>query len=804
MRTGRKVLLLVTTLFLLQPAGFLLCSGVGQLRTVFVRTAHPDDPQENFLAGRFGVLQPEYWRWHLFVAYRYLAGMPLTAGEQQALRPLWDWKARQIMLKAGASAREALTGQDEWLSVRARVPGIERSQRVETYRQGLWNEQFWIAYLNCPDDAFRNAGETLEKRIQQFGASSSEIRDWVRAQDQVFSNCSGPGTFPLLTRNWEPSSQSHPASPVLGGNIPPPAPSDAPAILKADRAYQIAAAYFYAGDFDTAQEHFGGIAEDASSPWHVLAPYLVARCLTRRGTLGKPHGFDPAPLAQAEAQLEQILADSKLQSIHGQAADLVDFVGWRLHPGENLSALAHRLEKPDVGCDLYQDVYNYSLMLEKLLREGRPYGIQPPLEGFDAIPGSLRSDDLTDWIITFRAQDTAASRHALEKWEATHSLPWLVAVLTKTQPSDPQLPEVLAEARKVPVRSPAYLTVTYHILRLMMGSDREGEVRDKIDRLLANHNWEDQPSTLNLLRAQRMSLARDYQEFLRFVPREIAGFAFDLMPGTYGPGPYFSSQFGGKVGAGEAFDEDAVGVLNACLSISMLREAATDKVLPPRLRHAVAMAAWTRAFLLENEEVALELVPTLRELVPEISPFLDKYSSAKTRQRRRREGIWMVLNSPGLRPYVQVGLGRTGSLGTRDISRDNWWCSLDLDEPFERRRLFPPQPEPSQTGGVSPTALLYASPAFLKPAQKAAARLELQRLKDVEIATNYLSREVMAWARSDPKDPRIPRALATVVILPHAGCGNDQTGNYSRDAFRLLHRRYPASKEAKETKYWYK
>jgi hypothetical protein len=38
-------------------------------------------------------------------------------------------------------------------------------------------------------------------------------------------------------------------------------------MVQADRAYQIAAAHFYAGDFDVAARMFRDIANDPTSPW---------------------------------------------------------------------------------------------------------------------------------------------------------------------------------------------------------------------------------------------------------------------------------------------------------------------------------------------------------------------------------------------------------------------------------------------------------------------------------------------------------------------------------------------------------
>jgi hypothetical protein len=55
-----------------------------------------------------------------------------------------------------------------------------------------------------------------------------------------------------------------------------------------------------------------------------------------------------------------------------------------------------------------------------------------------------------------------------------------------------------------------------------------------------------------------------------------------------------------------------------------------------------------------------------------------------------------------------------------------------------------------------------------------------------------------------PKDPRAPEALHLAVNANRYGCTGKQTGQLSKQAFDLLHRRYPASPWAAKTKFWYK
>jgi hypothetical protein len=51
-------------------------------------------------------------------------------------------------------------------------------------------------FLNCADDAFRNATETLQARAKEWVKASPYLFDWIHAQDTVFNNCSGSAAIP--------------------------------------------------------------------------------------------------------------------------------------------------------------------------------------------------------------------------------------------------------------------------------------------------------------------------------------------------------------------------------------------------------------------------------------------------------------------------------------------------------------------------------------------------------------------------------------------------------------------------------
>src|SRR5262249_38493991 len=159
---------------------------------------------------------------------------------------------------------------------------------------------------------------------------------------------------------------------------------------------------------------------------------------------------------------------------------------------------------------------------------------------------------------------------------------------------------------------------------------------------------------------------------------------------------------------------------------------------------------------------------------------------------------YAFLKLPGLRPYLDPGLGRTTPMDKLDDYRDNWWCA-----------------DPMQGG----SAALYASssnhpvltvagfdqayPGFLNAAERAAAAAQLKQLS-ARPGPDYLAAQTIAWVNRAPNDPRAPEALHLAVMSTRYGCAGKQTGQYSKQAFDLLHRRYPASPWAAKTKFWFK
>ncbi len=107
-------------------------------------------------------------------------------------------------------------------------------------------------------------------------------------------------------------------------------------------------------------------------------------------------------------------------------------------------------------------------------------------------------------------------------------------------------------------------------------------------------------SARNLFLAERMRLAVDWEEILRYGVRTAAGKTTDGVPDVPG-GPSWPGTPREEPVTGTSmkyFDDDAAYILNRDAPLAVLRQAAQSPLLPENLRLEVARAAWVRSIML--------------------------------------------------------------------------------------------------------------------------------------------------------------------------------------------------------------
>jgi hypothetical protein len=743
---------------------------------VFVLKMRPDKPKD-FAAGSLGVLLPTYPRQDLIVAFRYLNGGTLSQQEQRAYEPTYagddpeeyrrwstddaqDFGTGGQPFNAGGSEQSGpdqtqsrLTPPELWKKVRDRfaaptsLANPERSEKIKIANGSSYETNF----INCGPSSFETAIATLQARAKTWGAKGPELVDWIKGQDAVFSNCSDG---PLA--------------------LPAPAAPDAPALLKADRAYQIAAAQFYGMRFGDARAGFEAVGHDEGSPWNGIARYLAARCLIRQAFYaqdargaewGSPAPFDPSLMRQAADLLKSLLKEN-LPGISRHAIQSeLDFVRIRIEPDARLRELSAALTGPKSGPDYRQHLIDLAWSLDSKLDElpvredTDDYRFQPPnQQGADIITptsaakdaafsntyrdlAKLRSDStLVDWLITFQSPATEAKDHAIAEWQKTHTLYWLLAAISKATAQDPAAPDLIAAAAELKPEAPAAESFTYHRIRLLIATGKAAEARSLLDQSLPLVRKNGRDSSINLYLGLKARASASLAEFLANAPRKIISNTsesqaslsecLDVMKN-----PKRVYDCARKVDPVQ-FSDDAAAFFNAQAPLSVLIESANSSALPQQLRQSIAEMAWVRAILLNDHGAAAKLEPLLPpKLIQQAAP--------------RSGPLMTLLRNPGLRPYLDPGVQRSYSYDFVESYRDNWW-SADWAGSDYSSTPAPRGPQPV---------------AFLTSAQNAQAQKELDELLKLGPADTHLGQLALDYAIAHPDDPDVAESLYLVLRM---------------------------------------
>ena len=760
----KNLVIVFSFLFVICVRSVLAC-GPSFVTPIFVFESRPENA-EDFARGNIGILQPKYYRSVLFVAYRALNKLPFSADEQKGL--LRDWNAEYEFVDSNELTKTAAV--TNWIAARKNVLATETEPKIYTDRS--FNNSYDV-FLNCPASAFDNATQTLVARIKQNSLTDKNVKDWVSAQDQVFANC--------------PETKT----------IPDEAKADAPAWLKNDRDYQIAAAYFYATNYDEAENRFTRIAQNKSSPWHDFSFYLLSRVALRRASaVSSDASLDAQKqkagalvyYQQAENQLNNILADQSLVQFHGSAKQLLNLITFRRNPEKLHESLVNKLLLATEKDNFFQNLTDYRWILDKAT-EG-----ENTSDAVNLLQKLRNQSDLTDWIFTMQSDEKDSFAHAVEKWRATKNDAWLVASLTKANKDSPELDDLMTASKTVDRTSSAFLAVNYHVARLQIAQGQADEPRKMIDSILSDKSLQLSVSTTNQFLSERLLLAQNLDEFVLFSQRHAAAFSYDginnqLVDLAVVPKDgedYYKKERPWL--SRSQFDTDATRIMNTLMPVSMLEKLALHSKLPDYLKPKVVISAWTRAVLLNEEKIALELAPETMSCIPELKSYIPDYSKAKNSKARLFEASWIMLNNPAMRPVVDYGLERQSRFNEIDNYRDNWWCITELAY----------KPTNSDT-------LELLVPVFLSKTDLAVATTENSSISQLATSgSNYLAAEASAWATQIPAEKRLPKALHLAVKATRYGCQNCETEKISKAAFDILKIRFGNTDWKKKTPYWFK
>jgi hypothetical protein len=788
-------LLLLFVLFSLFVQSIMAC-GPFTVEPIFSFSRHADYPLNEFAKGKIGIVPTSYGRMSLFIFYRQLNNLPLSANEQTQYLKALNERIGTYIPDSAEEQPEPPAPQnnaiEQWKTSRAKVfagdPKLETEKRLP---------DDYFTYTSCLDDAFRNAAKTLEARIAKNNIND-EVKEWVNGQDAVFANCGE------------------------GNKTPANVPENSPEWLTKDRAYQIAAALLYAGKNPEARTEFFKIANDSKSPWNKTAKFVVARTYIREASfiddsqadysttpnpnasnIAKQANDNVANLAKeqvypisksidqkksekaelyqkAETTLREILGDNSMKDFHPSARRLLNLVGFRAKPLEQRRQLAVSLVQKGENPNFYNDLVDYVWLLDKVENDSRDAGLQREQKeaekagkdydyNYDLkrqdIPQSELGADLTDWLFTFQADDGFA--HAYSKWKQSKSLAWLTVTIIKATKDSTNLAEILSEADKIKSDSPAFATLRHHQVRLLIENGKKDEARQKLDEILVN--FKNYPrSTQNEFTSQRMKLAENLNDFLKYAQRQAATFVWSDDANERGDDLKDSKELAVWKDR-TMFDYDSVDIFNERMPLSVLRQAALSPNLPNHLKKFLVIAVWTRSFVLGNIAVQTEFTPLMNKFAPEFKV------PAGTSEAN---SLLAIGRNPSIQIYVPVGYGRDDSDPTSiDSIRGNWWCA-----------------EKDSTADY---------PSFMTASQKSEAVAEQKKVASAGESATFLARSAVEFANKNMSNPNTPEILHLAVRSTRYGCKDANTLRYSKAAFDILHKRFPRSEWTKKTPYFF-
>jgi hypothetical protein len=691
------------------------------------------------------------------------------------------------------------------------------------------SEYWWANPGECRIDY---ALRVAEARAARLGASHPYIDQWLRTQRAVFSAC--------RPDQWSSTEPPRPAR-----ALPPPLATDDPAIARLqreDRAYQDASLLFYRGD-PGARAAFAAIARTAS-PHARIARYMVAASNVRASDFygGSSPGDDRTNLGagarRALADARAILADPDLGEIHGLAQGLIGFLGWHIRDEpirraqmdatlDALEAPIARIRRDEGARDRYDRAVADIPWLQRgfedpawWLRGTAPADASTsramaaeartrPLAAFLLFP--VPASERKPWI---RGQSRYGPwyllvEHAEAQTERETGEAWALIQDSLTDHYEPHqwaaFDTLVREIRADPTdrRLAAVATRFYHAVRraLMYNAEpgqRAAAFREALARV-ESWPWRDsrhhRELVFDMLRylVARGRLAEARQLRDRTDPRHS-----DYYGATTPMLLLLAENEGQLAREVAALPERGQELLNL-LSTRALARLAARREVPLEVRARFARVAWTRLYAL-GRRIPEPLDRGMRALNPEItsgSPGLNILLVDHQRAAGRHSNY---ADNPGL-----------NGIDTLEHSDNNWWCAWQpqrhetqayaaLYDSFYAPDDERAERDPLAVAGVAAGLRPLLGESYLWRSRDDG---ETEALAQIPSAPQTLAERAVAWSGPGSAAGQ-DEALALAVRATRYGCQRQGGhGRWSAAAHRLLHQRFPGSKAARRTRWWF-
>ncbi|MBB5017714.1 hypothetical protein HNQ59_000983 [Chitinivorax tropicus] len=718
----------------------------------FFANQMPDRPIEAVITHP-GNVYPEYRIAFLVHAWLVMNNRPLPTTLGHDMDHACCDQYRDYTAEAGGAAQDWTEAAKDLLGD-ANVPDAAK-----------WFEGQYMESLNCYADAFNNAKATLEARQKSYPQETRWLKDWATGQNTVFENC----------------DKQH--------VLPADAPANAPTWLKADRAYQQAAALFYQGEFTQAAQRFAFIAKDSQSPWSGMAPYLQARALVR--TLGAgvnlnengKTGFTPdqRKLSQTiEQLLLGVLKDPKREAYHSMARRLLRHSQTMTLPPETLldmlGASLSNGGKPS-SQDPAADFRNDLATLSSVYYRTTPTQRKPA------------KDDLIQWITAIKTRFNAnepspPAAQARAQWQQTGKAHWLLAAMALGNPVQPEFTPLqeAAQAIHADPKHPAYLPISLQLARSQYLKQDWPALRATALALQKHPAVVQSASEQNIIKSLLLPTANNLDEFKQWSARQVV---LRTDPETEKQQPTQQAE--------QQWDIDAISTFNALPLPAMVRLAERQVLANEKINtngRGIWEIIWSRAVLLENWPIAKQAaemqLKQLAEAKTPIPTLLKQFSEATAPEQWKRLALYRfaakdeVVTPPLLPQDATLSPAPLLEMSLRDTYPDysnHKWCELGATN----------QP----------------APLWLSPDEKQLWADEQNKLKAIPPDSVYYGQAVMAYAKTSPDDPMVAQMLSVAIKMSRYACKKPEVGTVSKQAFQLLKSKYAKSDWANQTKYWY-
>lgn len=766
--------LLFSVILLSTAASFSHASGGGEESPPeFNSPWGPARPTAELLSGSLGVVEASWWRKPLLLAWFRFNGLTIPAGAEDTF--VYPTPPIDYSTPPTASAGE-------------KPAPLELSLGPIYSDAPLPGGNAWDQFENCPGDSAEQANRTLALRRKAWGANSVALRDWHAAQQRVFARCPlGPAYYRTDLRSQRQLDPEYIKRFLLPDMSLPDPPADAPVLLIKDRAYQRASALFYEGHYPEAASAFVSIARDKASPWREWGMYLAFRARLREAQIFTSAGSDET-CGTPECVRQRARRQDEANKLHADIAqslklarkrenpaeirrllDLDALVGVRLDPSVQFRKLGERLTQPGIATEDFRRMASDYLYLHRQFPPKEPMGewLAGLVDGYDPTDQPCPRDAANAKPRTNSPDNKEAecrrrqwSEESMRRFQKNPSqYAWLFSAAALAERDAPQRDALLEALAAVPEDHPGAASFMLHRVRL---GDRDEALRIT-EELLTRPDVTSDYSARNRVREYRLWHAKNLDEFWQDGIRE-QGVAFDrdTLLQSAAPKPDASPTWG--------WDYDSHWILETELPFAALLETATASGWPSDLRWRVANLAWSRAVLRKDAAQARTALVVLAAF-----PNSPDYA--------RLQGITDDANF-----LLESGLRARGANIVSGCSIASGESTADDSRYSDHRRQL----------GRFAQRLLSAAALATWQSESAA----LAAYPDLDSAW---MQNVLDFAAAFPDDKRVPSLLREAVYLTRMNwCAKPSAGKLSKQAFNLLKRRYPGSRDAQTTKYWFK